>query len=320
MPPSVKAILKPTLRDIGSLEVRRVLPALAARLVGPFIFFDHMGPASYAPGTGVDVRPHPHIGLATVTYLFEGAMLHRDSLGSVQKITPGDVNWMTAGRGIVHSERTPDEERRHGQVVHGIQTWVALPLAHETDEPSFEHHTAAKLPQIERNGVTLTVIAGSAFGFEAPTRTYSPTLYVAANFAPNDFGITTMVAKPNASGDVWVADGNAVYHSTNSGASWTKLSGFATVAASGSTGALQGASRIALGKAQAGSSYSAAVYVVGTMNGVWGVYHSDDGGATWARFNDDAHQYGGIGAIAGDWNTYGRIYFSGAGRGLIYTN
>jgi hypothetical protein len=143
---------------------------------------------------------------------------------------------------------------------------------------------------------------------------------VTANFAPNEFGITSMVANPNAAGDLWVADGNAVYHSTNSGTSWTKLSGFATVAASGSTGALQGASRIALGKAQAGSSYSAAVYVVGTRNGVWGVYHSDDGGATWARYNDDAHQYGGIGAIAGDWNTYGRIYFSGAGRGLIYTN
>lgn len=184
MPTSIKAILKPTLRDIGSLTVRRVLPALAARLVGPFIFFDHMGPATYVPGTGVDVRPHPHIGLATVTYLFEGAMLHRDSLGSVQKITPGDVNWMTAGRGIVHSERTPDEERRRGQVMHGIQTWVALPLAHETDEPSFEHHAAATLPRIERNGVTLTVIAGSAFGSQAPTRTYSPTLYVAASFAP----------------------------------------------------------------------------------------------------------------------------------------
>jgi redox-sensitive bicupin YhaK (pirin superfamily) len=184
VPTSIKAILKPTLRDIGSLTVRRVLPALAARLVGPFIFFDHMGPATYAPGTGVDVRPHPHIGLATVTYLFEGAMLHRDSLGSVQKITPGDVNWMTAGRGIVHSERTPDEERRRGQVMHGIQTWVALPLAHETDEPSFEHHAAATLPRIERNGVTLTVIAGSAFGSQAPTRTYSPTLYVAASFAP----------------------------------------------------------------------------------------------------------------------------------------
>jgi hypothetical protein len=143
---------------------------------------------------------------------------------------------------------------------------------------------------------------------------------VAANLAPNAFGLTSMVANPNAAGDLWLADGNAVYHSTNSGTSWTKLSGFATVAASGSTGALQGATSVVLGKAQAGSSYSAAIYVVGTRNGVWGVYHSDDGGATWARYNDDAHQYGGIGAIAADWNTYGRIYFSGTGRGLIYTN
>jgi hypothetical protein len=143
---------------------------------------------------------------------------------------------------------------------------------------------------------------------------------VAANFAPNEFGVSTMVGNPNASGDLWVADGNTVYHSTNAGASWTKLSGFATVAANGSTGALQGASRIALGKAQAGSSYSAAVYVVGTRGGVWGIWHSDDGGATWARYNDDAHEYGGIGVIAGDWNTYGRIYFSGSGRGVIYTN
>jgi xyloglucan-specific exo-beta-1,4-glucanase len=143
---------------------------------------------------------------------------------------------------------------------------------------------------------------------------------VAANFAPNEFGLTTMVANPNAAGDLWVTDGNAVYHSTNSGASWTKLSGFATVAASGSRGALQGAIRIALGKAQTGSSYSAAIYVVGTRNGVWGIYHSDDGGATWARYNDDTHQYGGISVIAGDWNTYGRIYFNGTGRGVIYTN
>jgi hypothetical protein len=143
---------------------------------------------------------------------------------------------------------------------------------------------------------------------------------VSANLAPNAFGLTSIAANPNAAGDLWLTDGNAVYHSTNSGSSWTKLSGFATVAASGSTGALQGATSIALGKAQAGASYSAAVYVVGTRNGVWGVYHSDDGGATWARYNDDAHQYGGIGALAADWNTYGRIYFSGAGRGLIYTN
>jgi hypothetical protein len=143
---------------------------------------------------------------------------------------------------------------------------------------------------------------------------------VSANLAPNAWWLTSMVINPNAEGDIWLVDGNAVYHSTNSGTSWTKLSGFATVAANGSTDALQGASAIALGKAQAGSSYSAAVYVVGTMNGVWGVYHSDDGGATWARFNDDAHQYGGIGVIAADWNTYGRIYFSGTGRGMLYTN
>jgi hypothetical protein len=143
---------------------------------------------------------------------------------------------------------------------------------------------------------------------------------VSANLAPNAWWITSMVVNPNAEGDIWLADGNAVYHSTDSGASWTKLNGFATVAATGSTAALQGASVIALGKAQTGSPYSAAVYVVGTMNGVWGVYHSDDGGATWARFNDDAHQFGGIGQMAGDWNTYGRIYFSGTGRGLVYTN
>jgi hypothetical protein len=143
---------------------------------------------------------------------------------------------------------------------------------------------------------------------------------VSANLAPNAYWITQMVVNPNVEGDLWLADGNAVYHSTDSGATWTKLNGFATVAANGSTAQLQGASAIALGKAQAGSPYSAAIYVVGTMNGVWGIYHSDDGGATWARYNDDAHQYGGIGAIAADWSSYGRIYFSGTGRGLIYTN
>jgi len=143
---------------------------------------------------------------------------------------------------------------------------------------------------------------------------------VAMNLASNSYQTTSMVVNPNVEGDIWLADGDAVYHSTNSGASWAKLNGFATVAASGSTDKLMGASIIALGKAPTGATYSAAVYVVGTMNGVWGIYHSDDGGATWARFNDDTHQYGGIGAMAADWNTYGRIYFSGTGRGLIYTN
>jgi redox-sensitive bicupin YhaK (pirin superfamily) len=183
MSSSIKAVLKPHTRDIGHLLVRRVLPALAARLVGPFIFFDHMGPATLEAGAGVDVRPHPHIGLATVTYLFEGSLMHRDSLGSVQKIVPGDVNWMTAGRGIVHSERTPDEDRPIDQTMHGIQTWVALPLDHEDAEPSFFHHPAATLPEIECNGVTLRVIAGSAFGAASPVKTFSGTLYVAATFA-----------------------------------------------------------------------------------------------------------------------------------------
>ena len=184
MSSSIKAVLKPHLRDIGNLAVRRVLPAMAARLVGPFIFFDHMGPATLAAGVGLDVRPHPHIGLATVTYLFDGAIMHRDSLGTEQKIVPGDVNWMTAGRGIVHSERTPPAERAAGATIHGIQTWVALPLADEDIEPSFEHHPAATLPQIKRNGVTLRVIAGTAFGHTAPARTFSGTLYVAAHFTP----------------------------------------------------------------------------------------------------------------------------------------
>ncbi|MGF6773168.1 redox-sensitive bicupin YhaK (pirin superfamily) [Paraburkholderia sp. GAS199] len=183
MSSSIKAVLKPHLRDVGSLTVRRVLPAMAARLVGPFIFFDHMGPATLEPGVGLDVRPHPHIGLATVTYLFEGSIMHRDSLGSEQKIVPGDVNWMTAGRGIVHSERTPAEDRASGLTMHGIQTWVALPLDDEEVEPSFAHHAADTLPVVERNGVRLHVIAGTAFGATSPVTTFSGTLYVCAHFA-----------------------------------------------------------------------------------------------------------------------------------------
>ncbi|KMZ13370.1 Pirin-like protein [Candidatus Burkholderia humilis] len=190
MTSTIRALLKPHEHDVGGLTVRRVLPALAARTVGPFIFFNHIGPATLMPGKGLDVRPHPHIGLVTVTYLFDGAIMHRDSVGSVQKIVPGDVNWMTSGRGIVHSERTPDEERASGQSMHGIQTWVALPVAREEVEPSFEHHAASALPQIERDGVTLRVIAGTAFGEKAPTRTFSPTLYVAGKFARGSGALT----------------------------------------------------------------------------------------------------------------------------------
>ena len=173
-------VLKPHVKDIGGFEVRRLLPAFPRNLVGPFIFFDHMGPAAFAPGNGLDVRPHPHIGLATVTYLFEGAMMHRDSLGTVQRIEPGDVNWMTAGDGIVHSERTDPQDRAAGIRMHGIQTWVALPLSHERTAPEFHHHPASTLPVITEPGARLRVIAGHAFSARSPVRTYSDTLYVAA--------------------------------------------------------------------------------------------------------------------------------------------
>ena len=180
MSASAFTLLKPHARDIGGLEVRRVLPGFPHRTVGPFIFLDHMGPVAFAAGNGIDVRPHPHIGLATVTYLFEGEILHRDSLGSVQAIAPGDVNWMTAGRGIVHSERTAPELRRTGTRMHGIQTWVALPRASELAEPAFHHHPKAALPRVSAPGVELRVIAGSAFGQRSPVQVFSPTLYVAA--------------------------------------------------------------------------------------------------------------------------------------------
>jgi len=170
-------------RDIGGLEVRRLLPAFAQKMVGPFIFFDHMGPVRFAPGTGIDVRPHPHIGLATVTYLFEGAIVHRDSLGCLQRIEPGDVNWMTAGRGIVHSERSSPEDRAAGGPLHGIQTWIALPLADERTEPAFVHHPRSTLPVVSRPGTQLRVIAGHAFGERSPVSTFSEVLYVAADMA-----------------------------------------------------------------------------------------------------------------------------------------
>jgi redox-sensitive bicupin YhaK (pirin superfamily) len=173
-------IVKPHVKDLGGFAVKRLLPSHPHKMVGPFIFFDHMGPAAFAPGEGIDVRPHPHIGLATVTYLFDGVIMHRDSLGTVQPIHPGDVNWMTAGRGIAHSERSPDEVRRAGSVLHGIQTWVALPKEYENVEPAFVHHPAAELPLISLPGVRLRVIAGSAFGHVSPAKTFSDLFYVAA--------------------------------------------------------------------------------------------------------------------------------------------
>jgi redox-sensitive bicupin YhaK (pirin superfamily) len=171
-------------RDLGGFVVRRVLPSGTRQMVGPFIFFDHMGPTQFTPGYGIDVRPHPHIALATVTYLFRGSLEHRDSLGSVREIRPGDVNWMSAGRGIVHSERTPQAARASGEHVHGIQSWVALPDGQEDGEPSFVHYPAATLPARVGEGVELTVIAGEAFGMRSPVATLWPTLYVHAKFSP----------------------------------------------------------------------------------------------------------------------------------------
>jgi redox-sensitive bicupin YhaK (pirin superfamily) len=180
---SIELVIPARTRDLGTVAVRRALPFARRRLVGPFIFFDHFGPMVRTPEMNVDVRPHPHIGLATVTYLFAGEILHRDSLGSVQRIRPGDVNWMIAGRGIVHSERTPPELRDSTGVSHGIQSWVALPTDEEEREPSFAHHPGTTVPKTKRDGVELTVVAGTAYGVTAPVTTLSPTLYVHAELA-----------------------------------------------------------------------------------------------------------------------------------------
>lgn len=167
-------------KDLGGFHVRRVLPYASHRMVGPFIFFDHMGPAEFAPGQGLDVRPHPHINLATVTYLFQGSILHRDSLGSEQLIEPGAINWMTAGRGIVHSERSHPEVRRQGGPLHGIQCWVALPREKEEVEPDFTHHPAHTIPEFTEQGARLRLLAGSAFGFRSPVELHSDLIYVEA--------------------------------------------------------------------------------------------------------------------------------------------
>ncbi len=177
---TIEQLIRGRVADLGGFKVKRVLPSAAVRMVGPFIFVDHMGPAEFAAGDGIDVRPHPHIGLATVTYLFAGEFVHRDSLGNEQRILPGDVNWMIAGRGIVHSERTPAELRGKPHRAHGVQTWVALPDTDEDAAPAFEHHPAASLPHIDLPGVTVRVIAGTAFGRSSPVTVRSPTLYCTA--------------------------------------------------------------------------------------------------------------------------------------------
>jgi len=166
-------------RDLGGFEVGRVLPSQQRRMVGPFIFFDHMGPVEFARGIprSVDVRPHPHIGLATVTYLFAGEIMHRDSVASEQAIRPGEVNWMIAGRGITHSERF-EKARAQGGLLHGIQSWVALPTESEEIEPAFAHHDSGDLPTLDQDNVWMRVLAGSAFGVKARVKTHSPLFYL----------------------------------------------------------------------------------------------------------------------------------------------
>jgi redox-sensitive bicupin YhaK (pirin superfamily) len=203
--PAIERIIDGRSRDLGGFTVRRVLPAGGRRMVGPFIFFDHLGPADFAPGHGIDVRPHPHIGLATVTYLFDGELLHRDSLGHVQPIRPGDVNWMTAGRGIAHSERTDPAVRARRSSIHGLQSWVALPRASEEVEPSFFHHPADTLPSLEHEGVWLRIIAGTAFGKRAPVATCSETLYVHAQM-PRDCALSVPMEHRDRA--IYVVDGS----------------------------------------------------------------------------------------------------------------
>ncbi|MGG5808454.1 pirin family protein [Falsiroseomonas sp. CW058] len=184
LPPGIETVLLPRVHDIGGFEVRRALPATGRQMVGPFIFFDQMGPGEFLAGRGLDVRPHPHIGLATVTYLFRGEILHRDSLGTRQPIAPGDVNWMTAGRGIVHSERTAPERRAAPHRLFGIQSWVALPRAEEETAPGFAHHPAASLPVVQETGLRLRLIAGTGWGERAPVAAGSDLFYADAALAP----------------------------------------------------------------------------------------------------------------------------------------
>ena len=180
---AIEMVIVPRARDLGGFEVRRALPSARKQMVGPFIFFDQMGPALMQPGQGIDVRPHPHIGLATVTWLFDGSIYHRDSLGSSQPISPGELNWMTAGRGIVHSERTAPPELARERKVFGIQSWVALPKQFEETAPAFDHVEAHRLPVVDERGISARIIAGSLYGATSPVKTHSDLFYADVQMA-----------------------------------------------------------------------------------------------------------------------------------------
>lgn len=202
---ALEVLVVPRTHDLGDgFNVRRALPSRERRMVGPFVFFDQMGPHTFSAGRGLDVRPHPHIGLSTVTYLLEGEIQHRDSLGTVQSIRPGEVNWMTAGRGIVHSERTAAEQRAHKSALFGLQCWVALPRSHEEADPSFLHLGASQLPVIEGDGATARIISGSFFGQASPVPAASPMFYADLLLQP---GARLTMPAEYAEQAVYVLDG-----------------------------------------------------------------------------------------------------------------
>ncbi|MEO6799473.1 MAG: pirin family protein [Rhodanobacter sp.] len=199
------SLIEGKLHDLGDgFTVRRLLPVLQARHVGPLVFFDHIGPARFGAGQGMDVRPHPHIGLATVTWLFDGAIRHRDSLGSLADIRPGEVNWMTSGRGIAHSERTPPDERRDGQRLHGVQIWVALPQADAEIAPEFHHHERSELPRLQWPGTEAVLIAGSAYGKASAVRVFAPMYLLEASMQA---GTELAMPEEHVERGVFVAEG-----------------------------------------------------------------------------------------------------------------
>jgi redox-sensitive bicupin YhaK (pirin superfamily) len=210
-PTSVEMVIVPRTNDIGGFEVRRALPSSQRRMVGPFVFFDQMGPGRFRVGEGLDVRPHPHIGLATLTYVFEGEILHRDSLGTIQTIQPGALNWMVAGKGIVHSERTPPALRPLETSLFGIQAWIALPKAHEETAPSFQHHPANARPMIDGDGVHIHLITGQLFGERSPVATFSEMFYAEARL---DAGARLALPAEHEERAIYVVEGRVAVDGT----------------------------------------------------------------------------------------------------------
>ncbi|MEW5739292.1 MAG: pirin family protein [Myxococcota bacterium] len=205
LPPGVETIVSARAMTLGGIAIGRVLPTLQRRTVGPFVFLDHMGPATLPPGQGFDVLPHPHIGLATVTWLFEGEVVHRDSLGVVQTIRPGEVNLMVAGRGVTHSERASDHFRKHGGPMHGLQFWLGLPVAQEDCPPTFEHRGAGELPEVHLGAATACVVLGEAFGARSPAVTPSETVLAELRFGDDD----EVTIPPSREAALYVAEGSA---------------------------------------------------------------------------------------------------------------